>query len=152
MASISLTINKQPRAVDVDPDMPLLWVLRDLLNLTGTKYGCGMAQCGACTVHVDGESIRSCITPILACDGKSVTTIEGLSNNRSHSVQKSWIAEDVPQCGYCNSGLIMTATALLKEHPKPTDKEIDDWMSGHICRCGTYNRIRSAIHLAAKEV
>lgn len=152
MASISFTINKQLRAVDVDPDMPLLWVLRDVLNLTGTKYGCGMAQCGACTVHVDGEPIRSCITPILACDGKSVTTIEGLSNNRSHPVQKAWIAEDVPQCGYCHPGLIMTAAALLKEHPKPTDKETNDWMYGHICRCGTYNRIRSAIHLAAKEV
>lgn len=150
MASISLVVNKQPRTVDVDPDMPLLWVLRDILNLTGTKYGCGIAQCGACTVHVNGEPVRSCVTPILACEGKSVVTIEGLSSNRSHPLQKAWIALDVPQCGYCQPGMLMTGAALLKEKPRPTDQDIDEWISGHICRCGTYNRIRRAVHEAAQ--
>lgn len=149
MPSISLTVNKQKHTVDVDPDMPLLWVLRDVLGLTGTKYGCGIAQCGSCTVHLDGETVRSCITPIALCEGKSVTTIEGLSVNRSHPLQRAWMAEDVPQCGYCQSGQIMSAAALLQEKPRPSDKDIDDWMSGHICRCGTYNRIRRAIHIAA---
>jgi isoquinoline 1-oxidoreductase alpha subunit len=150
MATISLIINKQPRTVDVDPDMPLLWVLRDILNLTGTKYGCGIAQCGACTVQVDDEPLRSCVTPILACEGKSVLTIEGLSVDRRHPLQEAWIALEVPQCGYCQPGHLMTAAALLKEKQHPTDRDIDEWMSGHICRCGTYDRIRRAIHRASK--
>lgn len=149
MAAISFTVNGKKQSVDVTPDMPLLWVLRDVIGLTGTKFGCGIAQCGACTVHLDGEPIRSCITAIAGCEGRSVTTIEGLSATSSHPLQKAWIELDVPQCGYCQSGQIMSAAALLKEKPSPTDKDIDDTMSGHICRCGTYNRIRSAIHLAA---
>jgi isoquinoline 1-oxidoreductase alpha subunit len=149
MAAISLTVNGKRQSVDVTPDMPLLWVLRDIMGLTGTKYGCGIAQCGACTVHLDGEPIRSCITAVAGCEGKSVTTIEGLSATTSHPLQKAWVELDVPQCGYCQSGQIMSAAALLKEKPSPTDRDIDDTMSGHLCRCGTYNRIRSAIHLAA---
>ncbi|MBI3112753.1 MAG: (2Fe-2S)-binding protein [Ignavibacteriales bacterium] len=151
MADIAFTVNGKKQSVDVTPDMPLLWVLRDVIGLTGTKFGCGIAQCGACTVHLDGEAVRSCITAIAGCEGKSVTTIEGLSATSSHPLQKAWIELDVPQCGYCQSGQIMSAAALLKEKPSPTDKDIDDTMSGHICRCGTYNRIRSAIHLAASS-
>jgi isoquinoline 1-oxidoreductase alpha subunit len=143
-------LNGKPASVDVDPDMPLLWVLRDALNMTGTKFGCGMALCGACTVHVDGLAIRSCITPISAMAGKHVTTIEGLSATSSHPVQVAWRQIDVPQCGYCQSGQIMSAAALLAKTPKPTDAQIDDAMTGNICRCGTYPRIRKAIHIAAQ--
>jgi isoquinoline 1-oxidoreductase subunit alpha len=142
-------LNGQSQTVDVNPDMPLLWVLRDTLNMTGTKFGCGMALCGACTVHINGEMTRSCITPISSVAGKKVTTIEGLSADGSHPVQQAWIAEDVPQCGYCQSGQIMSAAALLAKKPNPTDSDIDDFMSGNICRCGTYQRIRKAIHRAA---
>jgi aerobic-type carbon monoxide dehydrogenase small subunit (CoxS/CutS family) len=134
--------------VDVAPDTPLLWVLRDTLGLTGTKFGCGIAQCGACTVLLDGEAMRSCVVPVSAAAGKRVTTIEGLSRNRSHPVQQAWIAEDVPQCGYCQSGQILAAVALLDDHPHPTDADIDAAMT-NICRCGTYQRIRAAIHRAA---
>jgi isoquinoline 1-oxidoreductase alpha subunit len=143
-------LNGKPATVDVNPDMPLLWVLRDALNLTGTKFGCGMALCGACTVHVEGQAIRSCITPISAMAGKHVTTIEGLSATSSHPVQVAWRQIDVPQCGYCQSGQIMSAAALLAKNPKPTDAQIDDAMTGNICRCGTYPRIRKAIHIAAQ--
>jgi isoquinoline 1-oxidoreductase alpha subunit len=142
-------LNGKSQTVDVSPDMPLLWVLRDTLNMTGTKFGCGMALCGACTVHINGEMTRSCITPISSVAGKKVTTIEGLSANGLHPVQQAWIAEDVPQCGYCQSGQIMSAVALLAKKPHPTDADIDDFMSGNICRCGTYQRIRKAIHRAA---
>jgi isoquinoline 1-oxidoreductase subunit alpha len=145
----TFTLNGKSQTVDVSPDMPLLWVLRDTLNMTGTKFGCGMALCGACTVHINGEMTRSCITPISSVAGKKVTTIEGLSDNGLHPVQQAWIAEDVPQCGYCQSGQIMSAVALLSKKPHPTDAEIDDFMSGNICRCGTYQRIRKAIHRAA---
>jgi isoquinoline 1-oxidoreductase alpha subunit len=145
----TFTLNGKSTTVNVDPQMPLLWVLRDTLDLTGTKFGCGMALCGACTVHINGEAARSCITPVASVQGKKVTTIEGLSADGSHPVQKAWIAEDVPQCGYCQSGQIMSAVALLAKKPKPTDADIDDAMSGNICRCGTYQRIRKAIHRAA---
>ena len=148
--AISFTLNGKPQTVEVDPQMPLLWVLRDTLNMTGTKYGCGMALCGACTVHINGEASRSCITPVSAVAGKKITTIEGLSADGSHPVQQAWMEEDVPQCGYCQSGQIMSAVALLSKKPKPTDVEIDDFMSGNICRCGTYQRIRKAIHRAAE--
>jgi aerobic-type carbon monoxide dehydrogenase small subunit (CoxS/CutS family) len=143
-------LNGKPATVDVNPDMPLLWVLRDALNMTGTKFGCGMALCGACTVHVEGQAIRSCITPISAMAGKHVTTIEGLSATSNHPVQVAWRQIDVPQCGYCQSGQIMSAAALLAKTPKPTDAQIDDAMTGNICRCGTYPRIRKAIHVAAQ--
>lgn len=146
---ISLTVNGTSQRVDVSPDTPLLWVLRDHLGLTGTKYGCGMALCGACTVHVDGQAVRSCVMPISAAAGKSVLTIEGLSSDGSHPLQQAWIAEEVPQCGYCQSGQIMAAAVLLRENPRPSDADIDDAMSGNICRCGTYQRIRRAIHRAA---
>jgi isoquinoline 1-oxidoreductase subunit alpha len=146
---ISLTVNGTSQRVDVSPDTPLLWVLRDHLGLTGTKYGCGMALCGACTVHVDGQAARSCVMPISAAAGKSVLTIEGLSRDGSHPLQQAWIAEEVPQCGYCQSGQIMAAAVLLRENPRPSDADIDDAMSGNICRCGTYQRIRRAIHRAA---
>ena len=149
LMSISFTLNGKSQTVDVSPEMPLLWVLRDTLNMTGTKFGCGMALCGACTVHINGEATRSCITPISSVSGKSVTTIEGLSTSSLHPVQQAWIEEDVPQCGYCQSGQIMSAAALLAKKPKPSDAEIDDFMSGNICRCGTYQRIRKAIHRAA---
>jgi aerobic-type carbon monoxide dehydrogenase small subunit (CoxS/CutS family) len=149
--SIIFTLNGKPQTVDVSPEMPLLWVLRDTLNLTGTKFGCGMALCGACTVHINGEPARSCSTPISNVAGKKVTTIEGLSADGTHPVQLAWIAEDVPQCGYCQSGQIMSAVALLDKKPKPTDADIDDAMSGNICRCGTYQRIRKAIHRAAGQ-
>jgi isoquinoline 1-oxidoreductase subunit alpha len=146
---ISLTVNGTSQRVDVSPDTPLLWVLRDHLGLTGTKYGCGMALCGACTVHVNGQAARSCVMPISAAAGKSVLTIEGLSRDGSHPLQQAWIAEEVPQCGYCQSGQIMAAAVLLRENPRPSDADIDDAMSGNICRCGTYQRIRRAIHRAA---
>ena len=147
---IQLTVNKKNYSVDASPDMPLLWVLRDLLELTGTKFGCGMAQCGACTVHLNGEAIRSCVAPVSRAVGKNITTIEGLSPDHSHPLQLAWIAEDVPQCGYCQSGQIMSAAVLLRENPHPSDKDIDNAMSGNICRCGTCQRIRKAIHRAAK--
>jgi isoquinoline 1-oxidoreductase alpha subunit len=148
--AITFVLNgKSQTLTDVSPDMPLLWVLRDVLNMTGTKFGCGMALCGACTVHINGEATRSCITPISSVSGKKIMTIEGLSADGSHPVQKAWIEEDVPQCGYCQSGQIMSAVALLAKKPKPTDADIDDAMSGNICRCGTYQRIRKAIHRAA---
>jgi aerobic-type carbon monoxide dehydrogenase small subunit (CoxS/CutS family) len=130
--------------------MPLLWVIRETLGLTGTKYGCGMSLCGACTVHVNGQAVRSCVTPVSSVVGKEIITIEGLSADGNHPVQRAWIAEDVPQCGFCHSGQIMSAAALLAENPKPSDADIDDAMSGNICRCGTYQRIRRAIHRAAK--
>jgi isoquinoline 1-oxidoreductase subunit alpha len=148
---ISLTVNGKTESVDVAPDTPLLWVIRDTIGLTGTKFGCGMALCGACTVHLDGEAIRSCVTPISAAAGRKVTTIEGLSADGSTPVQKAWVEEQVPQCGYCQSGQIMSATALLAKTPKPTDADIDAAMSGNICRCGTYQRIRAAIHRAAGQ-
>lgn len=144
-----LSVNGKPVEVDVEPDTPLLWVLRDTLGLTGTKYGCGAALCGACTVHLDGEPVRSCVTPVSAIGTRRVTTIEGLSADRSHPVQQAWIALDVPQCGYCQSGQIMSAAALLAKNPKPSDADIDAAMSGNLCRCGTYQRIRAAIHRAA---
>jgi isoquinoline 1-oxidoreductase alpha subunit len=147
--AITFILNGKAQTVDVSPDMPLLWVLLDTLNMTGTKFGCGMALCGACTVHINGEATRSCITQISTVSGKKITTIEGLSADGSHPVQKAWIEEDVPQCGYCQSGQIMSAVALLAKKPKPTDADIDDAMSGNICRCGTYQRIRKAIHRAA---
>jgi len=150
MASFTLTVNGRKVTAEADPATPLLWVLRDTIGLTGTKFGCGASLCGACTVHLDGRAIRSCMTPISEAADKSITTIEGLSSNRSHPLQKAWIAEDVPQCGYCQSGMIMTAAALLKEKPKPTDQEIDAALGGHICRCGTYQRIRKAVHRAAQ--
>jgi aerobic-type carbon monoxide dehydrogenase small subunit (CoxS/CutS family) len=149
--AIQLSINGKSVEVDVDPETPLLWVLRDTLGLTGTKYGCGMALCGACTVHLDGEPIRSCVTPVSAVGEQKITTIEGLSSDRSHPVQQAWIALDVPQCGYCQSGQIMSAAALLAKKPKPTDADIDEAMAGNLCRCGTYPRIRAAIHRAAGE-
>jgi aerobic-type carbon monoxide dehydrogenase small subunit (CoxS/CutS family) len=149
MPPITLTVNGKARSVTDSPDTPLLWVLRDTLGLTGTKFGCGIAQCGACTVHINGVATRSCVTPIAAVAGKRITTIEGLSPNRGHAIQKAWIAEDVPQCGYCQSGQIMAAAALLAKHPQPTDADIDATMT-NICRCGTYQRIRAAIHRAAK--
>jgi aerobic-type carbon monoxide dehydrogenase small subunit (CoxS/CutS family) len=151
MAATTLIVNGTKRTVDASPDMPLLWLLRDTLGLTGTKFGCGKALCGACTVLLDGEAVRSCITPVESVTGKHVTTIEGLSASLRHPLQHAWIAEEVPQCGYCQSGQIMTAAALLKKHPKPTDADIDAAMSDILCRCGTYQRIRKAIHRAATE-
>ncbi len=146
---IALVVNGTRHTVDVPPDTPLLWVVRDTIGLTGTKFGCGMAQCGACTVHLDGQPIRSCTTPVSAAAGKAVTTIEGLSDGALHPVQRAWIAEEVPQCGYCQCGQIMSAAALLARVPSPTDADIDRAMAGNICRCGTYQRIRAAIHRAA---
>jgi isoquinoline 1-oxidoreductase subunit alpha len=145
-----LNINGKSVDVDVEPEMPLLWVLRDVLGLTGTKFGCGMALCGACTVHLGGQAVRSCQTPISAVGDQPITTIEGLSKDRSHPVQQAWIELDVPQCGYCQSGQIMSASALLATKPKPSDADIDAAMAGNICRCGTYQRIRAAIHRAAE--
>ena len=144
-----LTINDKQQSVDVDPTTPLLWVLRDTLGLTGTKYGCGIAQCGACTVHLNGDPVRSCVTPLSAVGDRKVTTIEGLSENGEHPVQQAWLEVDAPQCGYCQPGQIMSAAALLANNPAPTDADIDQAMSGNICRCGTYQRIRAAIHKAA---
>ena len=146
----TITVNNQMVNVDAESDTPLLWVLRDHLGMTGTKFGCGMALCGACTVHINGAATRSCVLPLSAVAGKSITTIEGLSLDRSHAVQKAWLEIDVPQCGYCQSGQIMSAAALLKANPKPSDADIDAAMSGNICRCGTYPRIRKAIHRAAE--
>ena len=146
---IDLNINGKSSSVDVTPETPLLWVLRDMLGLTGTKYGCGMALCGACTVHLDGEAVRSCSVPVSAASGKKITTIEGLSADGSHPVQKAWVEVQVPQCGYCQSGQIMQAAALLARTPSPSDADIDAAMSGNVCRCGTYHRIRAAIHMAA---
>jgi isoquinoline 1-oxidoreductase alpha subunit len=152
MASISFTVNGKRETIDVQPDTPLLWVLRDTLGLTGTKYGCGIGACGSCTVHIDGEPILSCATPILSCDGKAVLTIEGLEHEgHLHPLQEAWIEEDVPQCGYCQSGMIMSAAALLKQKKHPTDADINDALSANLCRCGTYKRVRKAIHLAAKK-
>jgi isoquinoline 1-oxidoreductase subunit alpha len=149
---VKLKVNGTDRAVEVSPDTPLLWVLRETLGLTGTKFGCGMAQCGACTVHVDGEAARSCVLSVARAEGHEITTIEGLAGKVGHCLQQAWIAEDVPQCGYCQSGQIMAATVLLREKPQPSDADIDDCMNGNICRCGTYQRIRRAIHLAAKTL
>lgn len=149
---MKLDINGTTREVDADGDMPLLWVIRDLLQLSGTKYGCGMAQCGACTVHLDGKPVRACVTPVSSVGTRKVTTIEGLSKDGSHPVQRAWAEADVVQCGYCQSGQIMTAVALLAKKPEPTDAEIDAALSGNICRCGTYSRVRDAIHLASRLV
>jgi aerobic-type carbon monoxide dehydrogenase small subunit (CoxS/CutS family) len=146
---ISFVLNGKPQTVDVSPEMPLLWVLRDTLNMPGTKFGCGMALCGACTVHIEGEAARSCVTPIANVAGKKITTIEGLSGDGTHPVQQAWMEINVPQCGYCQPGQIMSAVALLAKKASPSDAEIDDAMSGNICRCGTYQRIRQAIHRAA---
>ena len=147
----SLTVNGKQHTVDADGDMPLLWVLRDLLALSGTKYGCGVGQCGACTVHVDGAAVRSCQTPLSAAVGKQVTTIEGIAHGADHPLVRAWAAAQVSQCGYCQPGQIMSAAALLSKKPKPTDADIDEAMSGNLCRCGTYQRIRRAIHAAAGE-
>ena len=147
----TLSVNGKQVTVDVEPEMPLLWVLRDELNLTGTKFGCGIARCGACTLHVDGSPVRSCSFPLALAAGREITTIEGLSENRSHPLQRAWIAEQVPQCGYCQSGMLMTAAALLRERPRPTDEEIDFAMT-NICRCGTYARVRRAIKRASGQV
>jgi isoquinoline 1-oxidoreductase subunit alpha len=150
VASFNVTINGRKSIVEADPETPILWVLRDTLGLTGTKFGCGASLCGACTIHLDGRAIRSCVTPISEAGGRKITTIEGLSANRSHPLQQAWVAEDVPQCGYCQSGMIMTAAALLAEKPQPTDADIDEVLGAHICRCGTYQRIRMAVHRAAR--
>ncbi|HEY2015679.1 MAG TPA: (2Fe-2S)-binding protein [Bryobacteraceae bacterium] len=150
MPAVKFTLNGKAQTVDAPPAMPLLWVLRDTLGMTGTKFGCGMALCGACTVHVNGQPMRSCSTPISSLAGKSVTTIEGLSPDSSHPVQLAWIEADVPQCGYCQSGQIMTAVALLAKTARPTDADIDEALRGNICRCGTYDEIRRAIHRAAE--
>ncbi len=151
MATYNLKINGKVRQVNVDPATPLLWVLRDHLNMTGTKYGCGIAQCGACTVHLEGNAIRSCQLPVSVVGKQAVTTIEGLSEKGDHPVQKAWLEHDVAQCGYCQAGQIMTAASLLKNNPKPTDEEIEAQMSGNICRCGTYLRIKEAVKSAAKK-
>lgn len=150
MAKYSLKINGKTQQVDVDPSTPILWVLRDHLNMPGTKFGCGMAQCGACTIHLDGNATRSCVLPVSAIGKSAITTIEGLSTDASHPVQKAWLEHDVAQCGYCQGGQIMSAAALLKSNPKPTDEDIDNAMSGNICRCGTYLRIKEAIKTASK--
>lgn len=150
MAAVKFTLNGQPQTVETSPKMPLLWVLPDIIGLTGTKYGCGMAICGACTVLIDGQAFRSCSTPVSSIAGRSVTTIEGLSTDVSHPVQQAWIELDVPQCGYCQSGQIMTVTALLRKNAKPSDADIDEVMHHNICRCGTYQDIRAAIHRAAE--
>lgn len=147
----SFTVNGKLHSVDVEPDTPLLWVLRDTLGMTGTKYGCGMSLCGACTVHVDGQPTRSCVTSVASVAGKKITTIEGLSHEQSHPIQRAWISEQVPQCGYCQSGMVMTAAALLAQKARPTDADIDEALGGHVCRCGTYQRIRAAIRRAASS-
>jgi isoquinoline 1-oxidoreductase alpha subunit len=147
---IKLNVNNKSHDCDISSDMPLLWALRDILQLTGTKYGCGVAQCGACVVHLDGEAVRSCVTKVSRAQGKKITTIEGLSLNNDHPLQQAWQDIDVPQCGYCHSGQIMSAAVLLRENDNPTDQDIDNAMAGNICRCGTYPRIRKAIHIAAK--
>lgn len=150
MAKVTLNINNKAYSLDADPEMPLLWAIRDLAGLKGTKYGCGVAQCGACVVHLNGEAVRSCVTHVGRAVGKQVVTIEGLSTQNDHPVQQAWQEIDVPQCGYCHSGQIMSAVVLLREKADPTDQDIDDAMAGNICRCGTYLRIRKAIHLAAE--
>ena len=150
MPETNIVVNGEQRTTDLDPRTPLLWVLRDTLKLTGTKYGCGIGQCGACTVILDGDAVRSCITPLARAVGKQVTTIEGLSRDRSHPVQRAWLLEQVPQCGYCQSGQIMAAVVLLRANPRPTDEDINDAMTGNLCRCGTYHRIRRAVHRAAE--
>jgi len=150
MANIKLNVNGQTREVNVDSSTPILWVLRDHLKLVGTKYGCGIAQCGACTIHLNGKAIRSCSVPVSAAEGKKITTIEGLSDDGSHPVQQAWIEHDVPQCGYCQAGQIMSASALLSENKSPSDSQIIEAMQGNICRCGTYIRIQAAIKTAAK--
>jgi isoquinoline 1-oxidoreductase subunit alpha len=147
--SVRIRVNGVERTLDVDPEMPLLWALRDVLGLSGTKYGCGQALCGACTVHLDGQVVRSCVTPVRRADGRSVTTIEGLAPDGSHPLQRAWVDLGVPQCGFCQAGQIMTAAALLKAKPKPSDDEIDQSMAGNLCRCGAYPRIRAAIRKAA---
>lgn len=151
MAEINLTINGKNHTVDVDPQTPLLWVLRDHLKMVGTKYGCGIAQCGACTVHLNGSAIRSCQLPVSSAAGNKITTIEGLSENGDHPVQKAWLEHDVPQCGYCQAGQIMSAAALLESNPDPSDADIENAMNGNICRCGTYTRIKAAIKTAANS-
>ena len=150
--SVSIHVNGQNREVDVDPATPLLWVIREDLGLTGTKYGCGVAQCGACTVHVDGETLRSCSAPLSAVAGRKVVTIEGVSSPAAQAIMKAWVELDVAQCGYCQSGQIMSATTLLEKKPRPSDNDIDRAMAGNICRCGTYQRIRAAIHTAARQL
>ena len=150
MASFTLNINGEQKQVDVDPNTPLLWVIRDNLNLVGTKYGCGLSQCGACTVHLNGTAVRSCVLPVSAIAGQTITTIEGLSKDGNHPVQEAWLEEDVSQCGYCQAGQIMSAATLLNNNPNPTDEDIDLAMSGNICRCGTYVRIKKAIKTASK--
>jgi isoquinoline 1-oxidoreductase subunit alpha len=150
MAEFKFNVNGKPQTVNVSAAMPLLWVLRDTLGMTGTKFGCGMALCGACTVHLNGQAIRSCITPVSSVAGKSVTTIEGLSADSTHAVQRAWVENDVPQCGYCQSGQIMAAAGLLAKNSKPTDADIDEVMKGNLCRCGTYQSIRKAIHRASE--
>jgi isoquinoline 1-oxidoreductase alpha subunit len=150
MVSYQLSINGKTYPIEAEPQMPLLWAIRELAGLTGTKYGCGMAQCGACTIHLNGNPVRSCSTPVAAAANQKITTIEGLGSETLHSIQQAWIAEQVPQCGYCQSGQIMSAVALLKRNPKPTDQDIDAAMQGNICRCGTYPRIRKAIKAAAQ--
>lgn len=150
MEKFSLTINNKTHQVEVDPSTPILWVLRDHLQLVGTKYGCGIAQCGACTIHLDGQAMRSCQLPIAAVGDQKITTIEGLSKNLDHPVQKAWKEEDVAQCGYCQAGQIMQVAAMLEEYPNPTDEDIDQFMQGNLCRCGTYQRIRKAIKTAAQ--
>jgi aerobic-type carbon monoxide dehydrogenase small subunit (CoxS/CutS family) len=152
MATFNLNVNGKKHSIDVEPDTPLLWVLRDHLQLTGTKYGCGVAQCGACTVHVEGAAVRSCSLPVGGAEGKKITTIEGLSAQGDHPVQQAWLEHDVPQCGYCQAGQIMNAAAFLKSNPKPSEEEIDAVMDGHICRCGTYLRIRAAVKTAASKM
>jgi isoquinoline 1-oxidoreductase subunit alpha len=152
MAQYSIKINNTSHTVDADPKMPLLWVIRDIVGLTGTKYGCGIAQCGACTVHLNGKPVRSCSFPVSSINGQSITTIEGLSDGNGHAVQRAWIQEQVPQCGYCQSGQLMAAAALVDKNPNPTEDEIDRAMQGHICRCGTYPRIRKAIKTASRLI
>ena len=152
MAIFNLSINGQNKQVDVDPNTPMLWVLRDHLDLVGTKFGCGIAQCGACTIHLDGSATRSCQLPASAAEGAEITTIEGISEKGDHPVQKAWLEHDVPQCGYCQAGQIMSAVALLKDNPSPSDEDIDNAMNGNICRCGTYTRIKAAIKTASQNV
>ena len=151
MATFNLNINNKKHQVDVDPTTPILWVLRDHLKFVGTKYGCGIAQCGACTIHLDGVAMRSCILPVQAVSDKAITTIEGLSEKGDHPIQRAWLEHDVPQCGYCQAGQMMSAAALLKDKPNPGDEDIDSMMNGNICRCGTYTRIKAAIKTAAKN-
>lgn len=151
MAKINLQVNGEQHTIDVDPQTPVLWVLRDHLRLVGTKYGCGMAQCGACTIHLDGNAVRSCVLPVSSVQNKEITTIEGLSKNGDHPVQKAWLEHDVPQCGYCQAGQIMTAAAFLKSNPHPSDEQIETAMNGNLCRCGTYLRIKAAVKSAASS-